>query len=789
MRIRTSLPFTILIWLMLAQAALAVQFFHDPPPPALLGEPVHLELTYSENRQPVSNVFVFYRTEGEHNFFSLRMHQEGLVLTVDVPTTKMVPGNLEYYFAYQDAYGAVKYLPEQNPEQNPFRMRILPAKQQETATEKNIFTPLLLSPTPGEVIPSDNLLIAYSLPLEIEHPEQLSYKLFIDGVDVTRLLKAEENLLSFQPNSIRGGIHNAELKVFDTNGRLIGKNQFSFRISRAPSSQKAFSSNTRLFLDNRYQNLHNASENYFRGGLDWGGSYKRLDFRARALVSSEETADRQPINQFGIRLVYNFNPRNNIYLKGGDFTTNYDPLSFWEKRVRGIGAGFNTSYFNFDYSYGQSLRSVEGIADSSGKITRYGTYTQNFMSFRPQFNFGRHFSWAFDLINSKDDQTSIRYGLNPKEALVVGSSFRLNLDNKRILFKGSFQASMKNEDARGSIDFDSLATQYGLSESEKEQARSYVDLLEKTGFLTLSQGLSPLPSFGMQFEGRLNYFGHSLRAIYKKVDGEFASPGNLYLQKDVAGYFINDNIRMLNNQVLLNLYFNAYDENLDNNDLRTGNTAIGGSISYFPFQNLPSISLTYGTIRRENELGQQGINPDSTIYRVEDNRLERYGFSSSYNLNTGSIRNTLSFSASKFHRTDAVYDMNQSDFTVFSLGLRSRFAFPLTTRFNYTQSGSDFGAGASRQESKIKKIQLGIDYLVKHILGKSDLKPFFRLSFQNISNSYSTVSEYKRQNYSGGFYLRNAKFGTLSLRYDYIDYGTLYNWKDTILSTRYEVAF
>jgi hypothetical protein len=273
------------------------------------------------------------------------------------------------------------------------------------------------------------------------------------------------------------------------------------------------------------------------------------------------------------------------------------------------------------------------------------------------------------------------------------------------------------------------------------------------------------------------------------VDGEFASPGNLYLQKDVAGYFINDNIRMLNNQVLLNLYFNAYDENLDNNDLRTGNTAIGGSISYFPFQNLPSISLTYGTIRRENELGQQGINPDSTIYRVEDNRLERYGFSSSYNLNTGSIRNTLSFSASKFHRTDAVYDMNQSDFTVFSLGLRSRFAFPLTTRFNYTQSGSDFGAGASRQESKIKKIQLGIDYLVKHILGKSDLKPFFRLSFQNISNSYSTVSEYKRQNYSGGFYLRNAKFGTLSLRYDYIDYGTLYNWKDTILSTRYEVAF
>lgn len=789
MRTHISVPFISLLLLLLFQTAFAVQFFHDPPPPVLLGEPVHLELTYSETRQPVNNVFVFYRTEGEHNYFSLRMRQEGLVLSVDIPTAKMAPGNLEYYFAYQDAYGAIKYLPEEDPEQNPFRVRILPAKQEKAALNKTIFKPILLSPEPGEVIPSDNLLIAFALPLEIEHPEQLSSKLFIDGVNVTRLLKAEDNLLTFQPNSIRSGVHNAEVKVFNPSGRLIGKNQFTFRISSAPSSQKAFSSNTRLFFDNRYQNLHNAAENYFRGGLNVTGSFQRLDFRARALVSSEEAANRQPVNQYGLTLVYNFNRQNQIYVKGGDFTTNYDPLSFWEKRVRGIGAGFNTTYFNFDYSYGQSLRPVNGAADSSGKIIRYGTYQQNFMSFRPQFSFGSHFNWAFDLVNSKDDPHSAQFGLNPKEALVVGSSFQLNLDSKRILLKGSFQASMKNEDASGAIDFDSLATQYDLSESEKEQARGYVDWIEKTNLLTLSQGLSPLPSFGMQFEGRLRYFGHSLRALYKKVEGEFASPGNPYLQKDVAGYFINDHIRMLNNQVLLNLYFNRYDENLNNEDLRTTNTALGGSISYFPFQNLPSISLTYGTIRRENDLGRQDTSPDSTIFRVEDNRLERYGFSSSYNLNTGSIRNTLSFSASKFHRSDAVYDQNQSDFTVFSLGLRSRFGFPLTTRFNYTQSGTDFGAGISQRESTIKKFQFGLDYLLRHIWGKSDLKPYARISIQNISNSYGLIQDYKRKNYSGGFYLRHAAYGTLSLRYDYIDYGELSAWKDTILSTRYEVMF
>ena len=771
------------------QAANAVQFFHDPPAPVLLGESVHLELTYTDNRQPVSNVFVFYRVQGEQNFLSLRLQQQGLILSADISTAKMSPGNLEYYFAYQDAYGGVKYLPEQNPEQNPFSVRILPAKQETSASGEKLFKPLLLNPTPGELIAPDHLLIAFSTPLEIENPDQLTYKLFIDGVDVSKLLYHEGNLISFRPKTIRSGTHNADLKIFNANGRLIGKNQLSFRISSAPSSQKGFSSNTHLFFDNRYQNLHSSSDNYYRGGLDLNGSYQRLNFRARALISSEEAANLQPVNQYGLQLIYNFNKHINLYVKGGDFSTNYDPLSFWEKRVRGFGVGFNTSYFNFDYSYGQTLRSVEGTIDSSGAVVRYGTYKQNFMSFRPQFNFGSHFNWAFDLVNSKDDAQSVTYGLNPKEALVLGTSMQLNLDNKRILFKGSFQASLKNEDASGTIEFDSLADQYNLSESERNRAEGYVSWLDKTGFLTLSQGLSPLPSLAMQFEGQARYYGHSLRATYKKINSEFTSPGNPYLQKDVAGYFISDHVRMLNNQVLLNLYLNAYDENLDNSDLRTSNTLFGGAISYFPFKNLPSISVSYGAQTRENELGRQNTDPDSTLFRIEDNRLQRYGFSSSYNLLTGTIRNTLTFSASKFHRTDAVYDQNQSDFTLFSLGLRSRFAFPLSARFNYSQSGSDFGSGVSKRSTDIKKFRFGLDYLYRNFIGSSNLKPYVNISFQKISNTQSVLTDYNRRNYNAGFYFQNAKYGTLSLRYDFIDYGDLYNWKDTIVSTRYEISF
>lgn len=775
--------------------ALAVQFFHDEPAPVVIGETLHLELTYSENKQPVSNVFFFYRMQGEHNYRSLRMRQEGLVLTVDVNTSRFFPGDLEYYFAFQDAYGDVKYLPAGNPEDNPFRVKILPAKSEESSTGGKLFVPLLLSPEPGEVVAPDELLLAFSIPFELD-PQKLTYKLFIGGVDVSKLLQRDGNLLTFSPKSIRGGLHNAELKILDENGKLIGSNQLSFRINGKPSVQKAFESSTRIFLDNRYQNIQKSAENYLRGGLYFSGSYEKLEFMAHALISSEEAYNLQPINQYGIQAIYNFNERNKIYLKGGDFSTNYDPLSFWEKRIRGIGAGFYTSYFDFDYSHGQNFRAVEGKIDTAG-VVRNGTFEQTFTSLRPQINFGRHFSWAFDLVNAKDDPHSIVDSLagNPKEALVVGSSLNLNLHKKRILLKGSFQASIKNEDAGGeAVEFDSIAASYELSDKEIDQIKPFVNLMEKTGFLTLTQGLTPIPSFAMQFETRLRYFGHSFKAAYKRIDAEFTSPGNPYLRRDIAGYFISDNVRMLQNQVLLNLYFNAYADNLSQGDAKTQNQALGASISYFPFSDLPSITLSYGNQSRENALARQQTDPDSTFLAVVDNRHQRFGISSSYRFNTGNIKNTLLLNASKFQYADAVSSKRNTDLILFSIGMRSRFSFPLTIRVNYAQDVSNlyvFNTSDTSyvgNEVRTRKFQAGLDYNIPNFAGQTDLKPFLNISLQNIANNQESA-DYKRQNYSAGFYLRGKRLGNLSFRYDYINYGSLNNWKDTIISTRYDISF
>ena len=767
----------------------AGQLDHLVPPPVLLGDKVRLEARTLNNQIPLDNVALFYRMEGEFNYHSAAMKKEGLIFLYEMPTTGLHPGNMEYYFAYQDARGDVRYLPHSNPEKQPFRLQILPARPETSALGKEKIDILVLSPQSEVLTSPDELVLAFSIPLDIENPEKLRYKLVISGVDVTKLITRDGHLISFAPPTIRSGLHNAELSIYNAVGKLLGKKDFSFRVSTKPSGKKGFNSSANVFLDNRLQNINKQNDNFFRAGLRWKGSYKKFDFLANALVSSEEALSRQPVNRYTAQIRYNFSSRYNLYLKAGDITANYDPLSFWGKRVRGFGAGLNTKYFSLDYSAGQSYRAVEGkaIGDS---ITQYGTYKQQFTAIRPQLSFGKYVSWSLNLVNSKELPGSIKYGTNPKEALAMGSGIQLNLDNSRIVIKGNFQASIKNEDAQGEIDFDTLAAHYDLSEADTRQAKKFIDIMESLGFLTLSQGLAPIPSLAMQFEAQLRYYQQTLRALYKKIDPEFTTPGNPYLLKDIQGLFISDNIRLLDNQVFLNLYYNAYQNNLSDKDTRTDNAEMGGSISYYPLSRLPSLTLSYGNQSRLNGLAKDNVDPDSTHFLLEDNRTQRIGLSSSYNFDLPGLRNTLTFSASKYTRNDAVYPANRSSFLLFNAGLRNRFSFPLTTRLNYANSNSGFGEADLENASEIQKYYLSVDYLFRRVIGNSDLKPYLQLTFQKITNTLSGVKKkYNRNNYTSGFYLTNAKFGNLSLRYDYIDYGTLYNIKDSVFSARYEVNF
>jgi len=450
--------------------------------------------------------------------------------------------------------------------------------------------------------------------------------------------------------------------------------------------------------------------------------------------------------------------------------------------------GLAYGFFTFDFLFGQTNRAVEGqdsvTVNNVFTSQVNGVYTENVTAYRPGFRFGENVSWNLNLINSKEDGESIQYGGNVKEALVVGTDLSMNFDDRRVMFEGSLQASIQNTNA-GGPEVESLAD-IDSSLVDNEAAKQAFDLLKSTGFLSITPGLSPLPSLAMQFDLYLRYFNNNLKFTYLNIERDFASPGNPYLLKDRSGFFVNDNIRLFQSQVFLNLFFKTYSNNLSNEDYSTSNTELGSTISYFPTGNYPSLVLGYTSYNRSN-----GVTATDTVSMpylyIEDNATQQITFSTSYDLNFDKIKNTFIFNIFNNIREDAGNKERQSNSNSFTIGVRNTFDFPLTTKLSYTQSSSSIG-DVTKIETDVSRINANVDYKFYNLIEDDVLKPFVNISFQNLSGTTST----DRNNYAGGFVYQSPKLGVLSLKYyqvSYVNPVTNKNIDDTILNARYEYLF
>ncbi len=764
------------------QTTRAAEFYHEPPATVYQGENIRLELKELSYLPGAEPPILFYRAVGEFDFHQLTMRNEGFVYFAELPAKKLNPGKVQYYFAMRTANGNVLTYPQGAPYTNIFEVEVLPNSKQPAKLRKIEIT--LITPEEGEIMSPDEVFLSFSIPLDIENPREYTYRITIDGVDRSIKLVREGHVIYYEPGSIRSGVHHVSFKVYNSDGILIGQRQFQFRVSDMPSEHQAFSYNGSFFVDNRLQSIYNRDINYTRSGMRLTLNYKKFQLESRVLWNSNEAKDRQPINIYSARLKYQFSYKYFLYLWGGDVFPDYDPLVLQGRRIRGFSVGLFSKYLDLDFTQGQSARAIEGVpsATDSNTVLRAGTYRQDFRSLRTRLNLGSHFSWGLNLVNGKDAPNSILYGGNPKQYLVVGTTLDLNLHRRRIIIHGSAQASIKNVDATGEVEFDTLANALNLSQSDRDMARKIVDLFTKPGFLSLTPGLAPLPSLALQVDARFRYFNNNIVFSYKLIDGDYFTPGNPFLLKDIAGFFVNDYIHFFNNRIFLNVFYNVYETNRSQEKAKTKNKDLGATISLTPLNNLPSISLSYINYERKND-----VTATDSLFFPEDNATQSIGLSSSFNFYAGEIRNTLSVSANHFLRDDA-YKTTQSEFNLFTVGLRNQFPFPLTTRFSYSKSASDLGQGSAKTSTDIVRYTLGVEYLVENFIMGSQLRPFIRGNFQDIKMTVPQTN-YKRRNLTAGLYLKMRKAGTLTFRYDLIDYGSFRPTKDVIVSTRYELFF
>ncbi len=776
----------ILIFLMLSFASVkAVNFYHDVPSAVYQGENLHIELKAFDVTAMGQPPLLYYRMAGQFDFHAMPLKDEGFVYVANIPKKFLHPGKVQYYFAMETASGEAATLPAGAPYGHLFEVDVIPENTRAVKTLKKIEINLL-APQEDETLNPDDVFISFSVPYSIANPKNLKFRFSLDGIDRSEKLVREGHVATYIPHSIRSGFHTARFKVYNPDGILIGERQVRFRVSDIPSVHKAFTTRGSFFVDNRVQQLSTANFNYTRGGLRLNMNYKKFELDTRLLLTTNESKERQPLNVYSLRFKYNFSYRYFLYIWGGDVAPEYDPLVLQGRRIRGGRIGLYTRFFNLDVTKGQSVRAIEGLPprDSSSTIPlRRGVYRQNFLSVHPQFNFGKHFSWGLNLINAKDDPHSIQYGPNPKEYLVLGTTFDLNMHGRRILLHGSAQASIKNEDASSTVDFDTLANDLQLEGSDRKMARRIVDVLTKPGFISISPGLAPLPSLALQVDAQFNYFNQMLRLSYKRIDADYSTPGNPYLLKDLQGFFANDYLRLLNNRMFMNLFFNMYETNRSHGKAKTRNKDFGITLALIPQRNLPSVSLNYVNYDRKND-----VLPTDSLLFPENNVTQSIGLTSSYDFTTGLMRNTLSISANHFLRDDK-FKISQNQYNLISVGMRNKFAFPLTSRFAYATSATDFGTGLNKQSTDIRRYSFGVEYLFRNFVFDSQLRPFVNGTMQKIKNS-TLGSTYQRKNYTVGLSWISSKIGTLSLRYDFISYDFKTGQRnDSILSTRYNMYF
>ncbi len=235
------------------------------------------------------------------------------------------------------------------------------------------------------------------------------------------------------------------------------------------------------------------------------------------------------------------------------------------------------------------------------------------------------------------------------------------------------------------------------------------------------------------------------------------------------------------------MFFKTYKNNLSDDKYSTDNSALGATVSYFPVGNYPSVTLGYSSYSRSNGVTQDDTTSMPYLY-IDDNSTQQINFSSSYDLYLSKIRNTLLFNITNYARDDIANKQSNSDFSSFSVGVRSIFDFPLTTKLSFSQSNTEIG-DTSKSITDVNRFNINLEYKFFNLIDVDILKPFFNLSIQSIETGAGTPST-DRNNYAAGIVYQSSLYGVVSLKYYQVSYN--FNKKtfdDTIFNARYEYLF
>lgn len=582
---------------------------------------------------------------------------------------------------------------------------------------------IILSPATAETVALEELFVSISLIKASDNVDVLATKVFIKGVDITEYVMFAGDLILFYANNfpeiVTPGPNNLRVELYDKEGTLYHTVESSFQTRRKDMmirTVKDFAYSGMINAETRREEFSGNDQWFNNVSLDFDGTYQDLNFGAYAYVTSEERPELQSQNRFSATINYG----SWFKLKAGDSYPRYSEIVMNGKRIRGVNGGLNFGVFNIQSSYGEIYRGVEGNlletysrdeaplesnvisidpakynGNSYGLIDP-GTYKRNMFVVRPSFGSGRTFQWGLTYMHGTDEPNSIEFGAKPKENALAGTDLKFAFDDQRIIFNAEAAVSLYNTDiSPGELTDAQIDSMYSDDNSAiGGDAEGFKNLKNQVGrFITFNQFIGPLnpdelSSLAAEASMQLNYFDNNLRASYKYRGNDYYSFGNDYLRTDLKGFNISDRIRLVRNQVFVTLSIEKMEDNLQNTKVATTEfQTVNTSISYFPREDLPAITLGYSNYRNDNGIASTGV---LNGYAINDN-TNRINASISYDIKTG-VDHSAALNITSSERDDMTEHNRDSKYLSGSISVNSYWQRNLSTSLYLMYYDSEIAA-------------------------------------------------------------------------------------------------
>lgn len=683
------------------------RILHTPPDKATAGRPLNLSCQLESVVTPVRFMRAYYKANEKQDYKFVLLTQQGNEWRGSIPGVDVASPKLHYFIVCALQNDHLLTFPWRNAKSSPEEVIVAAAPE-----AKDVVSPpssiLVLAPEANQILKPGTAFLAISLSTPKGTLDPASVKVLVDSRDVSKYVKFSEFVATFDMKMLAEGKHVVKILAKDISGAEAPPASLVFFIKGEKAKfEKKSSFSGRVFAEGRREQIYNSDQSFAMGGADFSGAYRSIDVQGRFFVTSLEDAGAQPRDRFFLSVGNDY-----FTVQAGDVYPRYNDLIMWGKRVRGISGAAQIGSVKLETVFGETYRAVEGAgqAGNPASISRYGTFSQQLFGIRPSLNFDKNVHAGFSIVKMKDDASSVQFGANPNDNVVIGPDLLLSFDRGRLELRAQAAYSLFTRDAGlGSF------SKYEVEDIFGTPIDVPIDPGKYEKILVINDTTVPLDpreftSLAFDVNAKFVYFRNLLRLGYKSIGADYHSLANSWLRKDIRGLYFSDRVRLFQNKLYATLSMERYKNNFAAQGTKSPRdlNSINAGISIYPGQKLPHLNISVRDYHRSNSITD--IQVDSllvigvldTLDAREDSRQRDISVQLGYQIPFLNADHYISVSYISAIKDDRYQSDRRTNFipqefsaNIAMLSWTTNYQAPMRTMFSFSTNSNNLAGGLS----------------------------------------------------------------------------------------------